>query len=86
MQVEEVEQPMPASMPSTASLPRGPVMLPVDEPIQWIRGDLIGAGAFGRVYAGLDESTGQLMAVKQVQPHVSTERHVRASACHLSSF
>jgi serine/threonine protein kinase len=41
-------------------------MLPVNAPVQWIRGDLIGAGAFGRVYAGLDEATGQLMAVKQV--------------------
>eukprot|EP00884_Botryococcus_braunii_P019516 jgi/Botrbrau1/6248/Bobra.0129s0003.2 len=66
VQSEDVEQTMPVQLPTTMTLPRGPVMLPVNEPIQWIRGDLIGAGAFGRVYAGLDEATGQLMAVKQV--------------------
>ena len=36
------------------------------EPVHWRRGELIGAGAFGRVYMGLNNETGQLMAVKQV--------------------
>jgi hypothetical protein len=35
-------------------------------PVHWTRGELIGAGAFGRVYMGLNNETGQLMAVKQV--------------------
>ena len=35
------------------------------EPVHWIKGELIGAGAFGRVYMGLNNETGQLMAVKQ---------------------
>lgn len=65
-QVDDVELSVPAQHPTPMVQQRGPVMLPVNEPIQWIRGDLIGAGAFGRVYAGLDEATGQLMAVKQV--------------------
>lgn len=36
-------------------------------PVHWTRGELIGAGAFGRVYMGLNNETGQLMAVKQVR-------------------
>lgn len=36
------------------------------EQINWQIGEMIGAGAFGRVYLGLNNDTGQLMAVKQV--------------------
>ncbi|GFH28725.1 protein kinase domain-containing protein [Haematococcus lacustris] len=32
----------------------------------WTKGKLIGAGAFGRVFQGLDNDTGQIVAVKQV--------------------
>ena len=39
---------------------------PSSEPVHWTKGELIGAGAFGRVYMGLNNETGQLMAVKQV--------------------
>ena len=39
---------------------------PSSSPVHWTRGELIGAGAFGRVYMGLNNETGQLMAVKQV--------------------
>ena len=35
-------------------------------PVHWTRGELIGQGAFGKVYMGLNSETGQLMAVKQV--------------------
>ncbi|KAJ3920303.1 ste11-like protein [Lentinula edodes] len=34
---------------------------------KWIKGALIGAGSFGKVYPGMDASTGRLMAVKQVE-------------------
>lgn len=34
--------------------------------MRWQRGELIGAGAFGRVYIGMNEDTGELLAVKQV--------------------
>ncbi|KAJ3829033.1 ste11-like protein [Lentinula raphanica] len=34
---------------------------------KWIKGALIGAGSFGKVYLGMDASTGRLMAVKQVE-------------------
>ena len=30
----------------------------------WTRGELLGEGAYGRVYAGLNQKTGELMAVK----------------------
>ncbi|RKO96344.1 hypothetical protein CXG81DRAFT_4393, partial [Caulochytrium protostelioides] len=35
--------------------------------IAWERGRLIGSGAFGRVYHGLNLDSGEIMAVKQVQ-------------------
>ena len=36
-------------------------------PLNWTKGKLIGAGAFGRVFQGLDDDTGQIVAVKQVR-------------------
>lgn len=40
-------------------------------PMRWQKGDLIGVGAFGRVYVGLDEDTGELLAVKEVRLRAS---------------
>ncbi|TFY62902.1 hypothetical protein EVG20_g6538 [Dentipellis fragilis] len=37
------------------------------EGIKWIKGALIGAGSFGKVYLGMDATNGLLMAVKQVE-------------------
>jgi mitogen-activated protein kinase kinase kinase len=34
---------------------------------QWIRGELLGQGSYGRVYMALNVNTGELMAVKQVE-------------------
>ncbi|KAF7304908.1 STE11-like protein [Mycena kentingensis (nom. inval.)] len=34
---------------------------------KWIKGALIGAGSFGKVYLGMDAASGLLMAVKQVE-------------------
>jgi serine/threonine protein kinase len=33
--------------------------------IQWQQGELLGEGAYGKVFAGLNQQTGELMAVKQ---------------------
>ncbi|KAK0826070.1 mitogen-activated protein kinase kinase kinase [Friedmanniomyces endolithicus] len=34
---------------------------------KWMRGQLIGKGTFGRVYLGMNPTTGELLAVKQVE-------------------
>jgi len=36
-------------------------------PIKWERGDLIGSGAYGKVYQGLNLNNGRLIAIKSVQ-------------------
>eukprot|EP01138_Halocafeteria_seosinensis_P008141 gb/GECG01008321.1/.p1 GENE.gb/GECG01008321.1/~~gb/GECG01008321.1/.p1 ORF type:complete len:685 (+),score=86.14 gb/GECG01008321.1/:1-2055(+) len=44
--------------------------LPSEQPhrktIRWKKGDLLGSGAFGRVYTALDQDTGELISVKQI--------------------
>ncbi|KAG2454465.1 hypothetical protein HYH02_001484 [Chlamydomonas schloesseri] len=35
--------------------------------LAWTRGELLGEGAYGKVYAGLNQQTGELMAVKVLQ-------------------
>nr|AZL94781.1 NPK1-like protein [Colobanthus quitensis] len=37
-----------------------------DSSIRWRKGELIGCGAFGRVYMGMNLNSGELLAVKQV--------------------
>jgi serine/threonine protein kinase len=39
---------------------------PPPPPIRWRKGELIGSGAFGRVYMGMNLDSGELIAVKQV--------------------
>ncbi|XP_024518433.1 mitogen-activated protein kinase kinase kinase 2 [Selaginella moellendorffii] len=34
---------------------------------RWTRGELLGEGAYGKVFAGLNQTTGELMAVKQLK-------------------
>lgn len=38
-----------------------------DGPINWLKGARIGAGTFGTVYLGMNPTTGELMAVKQIK-------------------
>ncbi|KAM5586827.1 hypothetical protein ABKV19_005650 [Rosa sericea] len=46
--------------------------IPRDEAtsIQWQKGDLIGSGAFGRVYMGMNTESGELIAVKEAHTKV----------------
>lgn len=39
----------------------------------WVRGEMIGRGALGRVFKALDQSTGQLLAVKEVLVNCADE-------------
>lgn len=43
------------------------VSMKEDRQIRWQKGELLGVGAFGKVYLALDVDTGQLLAVKQVR-------------------
>ncbi|GMH08410.1 hypothetical protein Nepgr_010250 [Nepenthes gracilis] len=52
-------------------------------PIRWRKGELIGCGAFGRVYMGMNLDSGELLAVKQVSiaangaSREKTQTHIR---------
>ena len=45
--------------------------------ISWKRGNLIGCGAFGKVYVGLNNETGEFLAVKQIHVDPSSEETSR---------
>ncbi|KAI9280661.1 hypothetical protein BY458DRAFT_499972 [Sporodiniella umbellata] len=57
--VEQVKPGMKASV-------QQPDELPKSKKLQWIRGELIGKGSFGRVYHALNVEAGEWIAVKQV--------------------
>lgn len=52
------------SKPAVPTLP--PIAKTEAPPIRWRKGELIGCGAFGRVYMGMNLDSGELLAVKQV--------------------
>jgi mitogen-activated protein kinase kinase kinase len=42
---------------------------------KWVRGELIGKGTYGRVYLALNATTGEMIAVKQVEiPTTASDR------------
>jgi len=45
-------------------------------PIRWRKGELIGAGAFGQVYLGMNLDSGELLAVKQVRQFGARDYYV----------
>jgi len=45
--------------------------------VRFKRGELLGAGSFGKVFLALDEDTGELMAVKEVDCHMAGESAIR---------
>ena len=44
--------------------------------IRWKRGEMLGQGAFGIVYLGLNVETGELMAVKQMTTEEVSRREL----------
>jgi len=55
--------------PSTAPGRNAPVTF------NWVRGDLIGEGSYGRVYHALNTTTGDIIAVKQVELSKTISEH-----------
>ncbi|KAG6751620.1 hypothetical protein POTOM_043817 [Populus tomentosa] len=47
--------------------PTSPSSLPMPPPIRYRKGELIGCGAFGHVYMGMNLDSGELLAIKQVK-------------------
>lgn len=57
--------PAVAAMASNPNMQNGRISSD-NQVINWTKGELIGQGAFGSVYLGMNNDNGQLMAVKQV--------------------
>ncbi|KAG8920410.1 hypothetical protein FRC01_000760 [Tulasnella sp. 417] len=50
-----------------STFPESPTGTPLQPTIKWVKGELIGQGTYGRVFLALNVSTGEMMAVKQVE-------------------
>jgi hypothetical protein len=68
------ESPTKSQLSSAPSQVPGPGGDKPGRPPNWTKGELIGQGAFGSVYLGMDNDSGQLMAVKQVHVSKAAER------------
>ncbi|XP_004229416.1 mitogen-activated protein kinase kinase kinase NPK1 [Solanum lycopersicum] len=49
-------------------------------PIRWRKGEMIGCGAFGRVYMGMNVDSGELLAIKEVSIAMNGASRERAQA------
>ncbi|KAF7320074.1 MAP kinase kinase kinase [Mycena kentingensis (nom. inval.)] len=62
----------------TSNLPESPSTADISSTttFKWVRGDLIGRGTYGRVYLALNATTGEMMAVKQVEiPRTASDKN-----------
>ncbi|KAG8910842.1 cysteine desulfurase, partial [Tulasnella sp. 417] len=57
----QVKSGVPPTIPES---PTGPAPRPA---VKWVKGELIGKGTYGRVFLALNVTTGEMMAVKQVE-------------------
>ncbi|KAF2641626.1 hypothetical protein P280DRAFT_317770 [Massarina eburnea CBS 473.64] len=66
--IEQVKPPRGSRLIQLETIPQDHLMLPQRQPtFKWMKGQLIGKGTFGRVYLGMNITTGELIAVKQVE-------------------
>ncbi|KAF9076192.1 hypothetical protein BDP27DRAFT_1414728 [Rhodocollybia butyracea] len=66
------EQVYPRTTMATPDSPSAP--LPTT--FKWVRGELIGRGTYGRVYLALNATTGEMIAVKQVEiPQTASDKN-----------
>lgn len=57
------------------------------EPINWVKGQLIGKGSYGRVYIAMNLTTGDMIAVKQVElPATERDRNDSRQAGQIESL
>ena len=73
--LETIPDKSPAAPPADSN----PGELRRQKTFRWMRGTLIGKGTFGRVYIGMNMTTGELIAVKQVEvnPDLADRNKIR---------
>jgi hypothetical protein len=66
--IEQVKPSRASRLITLDTIPQDHVPAPQRQPtFKWVKGQLIGKGTFGRVYLGMNLTTGELLAVKQVE-------------------
>lgn len=66
--IQQVKPPRGSRLIQLETIPQDHIPLPSRQPtFKWMKGQLIGKGTFGRVYLGMNITTGELIAVKQVE-------------------
>lgn len=66
--IEQVKPPRGSRLIQLETIPQDQISIPSRQPtFKWMKGQLIGKGTFGRVYLGMNITTGELIAVKQVE-------------------
>ncbi|THH33938.1 hypothetical protein EUX98_g260 [Antrodiella citrinella] len=83
---EEVEEDESDATVTDEEEDQKPITSHGERTIKWIKGALIGAGSFGKVYLGMDASTGLLMAVKQVELPTGTAPNEERKKAMLSAL
>jgi len=72
--LEEVTTAQRRTASNTSLAPESPSGGPTT--FKWVRGELIGKGTYGRVYLALNATTGEMIAVKQVElPQTASDKN-----------
>ncbi|KAF1994000.1 Pkinase-domain-containing protein [Amniculicola lignicola CBS 123094] len=65
--IEQVKPPRGSRLIQLETIPQDHLPPQRQQTFKWMKGQLIGKGTFGRVYLGMNITTGELIAVKQVE-------------------